>query len=134
MGSLVAAFSLNRLVVLLTPIFAGAAGWVVTRIAEWMPGANLDETELTALFIAAFLAAVEMARQWLKGWSKHEENQALLEMAGRPESPAGAANREETTEDPGLPGEPGRPASVVGPVAEGGEFPMPEGATRGKPL
>lgn len=95
-------FPLNRVVVLLSPFFAGVSAWIVTRVAEFMPGVNLDETELTALFIAAFLAAAEMARQWLKGWQKHEENEVILEVNGLAESSAGEANRERAAEEGGL--------------------------------
>lgn len=73
-------FSINRVVALLTPIFAGVAGWIAQWCAEHLPGApNLDSGELTAVFIAGATAATGAALQWLNGWQKHEDREALLE-------------------------------------------------------
>lgn len=71
----------NRIVALATPLFASLAGWIAQWVADHFPGTpNLDEGELTAVFIAGALAATTAAFQWLRGWMKHEENEALLEM------------------------------------------------------
>jgi hypothetical protein len=129
MGKIANAFPLNRVVVLLTPIFAGIAGWIVTRVGEAMPGVNLDEGELTALFIAAFLAATEMARQWLIGHRKHEENEVLLELNGVPVSKAGEENRERAAEEGIYVG--AAPGDLY--TTGGGVPPVPEGAVGGKP-
>lgn len=60
---------LNRIVVLLTPIFAGLAGAVVQWVAIHFPGApHLDDTELTAVFVAGATAAAAAALKWLHGW------------------------------------------------------------------
>ena len=68
--------SLNRLVVLLTPVFAGVSGWLVQWVGDHFPGApSLDQGELTALFVAGAAAAVSAAYKWLDGWQKHEERE-----------------------------------------------------------
>ena len=68
--------SLNRLVVLLTPVFAGISGWVVAWVADNFPGAPaLDEGQLTAVFVAGATAALAAAYKWLEGWQKHEERE-----------------------------------------------------------
>jgi hypothetical protein len=73
-------FTPNRIVALLTPIFAGLAGWVAQVIADNFPGAPaLDQGELTAIFIAGATAATIAAREWLIGWRQHEQSEALLE-------------------------------------------------------
>lgn len=60
---------LNRIVALLTPIFAGLAGAVVQWIAENFPGApQLSSGELTAVFVAGAAAAAAAALKWLHGW------------------------------------------------------------------
>lgn len=65
--------SINRVVVLLTPIFAGLAGWLVQLIADNFPGhPELDSRELTALFVLGAAAALAAAWKWLDGWQKHE--------------------------------------------------------------
>lgn len=66
--------SISRVVTLLTPIFAGLAGWVATWIAENLPGTpQLDSTELTAIFVAGALAAGHAAAKWLEGRAKWEQ-------------------------------------------------------------
>jgi hypothetical protein len=65
--------TISRIVTLLTPIFAGLAGWVCQLAAQYLPGTpSLDEGELTAIFIAGATAAVAAAVKWLDGRSKHE--------------------------------------------------------------
>ena len=77
--------SVSRIVVLLTPIFAGLAGWVAQLAAEYLPGAPaLDETELTAVFVAGAGAAIAAVWKWLEGrakWEavKGEDGYALVE-------------------------------------------------------
>lgn len=66
--------STNRIVVLLTPIFAALSGWIAQLITEHFPGApNLNREELTAVFITGAVAAITAAVKWLEGWQKHEE-------------------------------------------------------------
>lgn len=67
--------SISRIVTLLTPVFAGLAGWVCTLAAQYLPGhPSLDSGELTAVFIAGAAAAAGSAVKWLDGRSKHERN------------------------------------------------------------
>lgn len=74
--------SISRVVTLLTPIFAGFSGWLAQIIADEFPGApQLNESELTAVFIAGFIGAVAMAREWLVGRRQHEQNEAILDSA-----------------------------------------------------
>jgi hypothetical protein len=68
--------SLNRLVALLTPFFAAAAGWVATVIADNVPGVTIDRGALEEIFIAGALVALAPAAQWLHGWQKYESRQA----------------------------------------------------------
>ena len=69
---------IGRIVVLLTPIFAGLAGWIATRAAEWLPGMpDLDEAELTALFVAGGLFAASAVYKWLDNRGKYEQGVAL---------------------------------------------------------
>ena len=74
----------NRIVVLLTPIFVAVSGLIAGWVADILPGVKLDEAELTAVFIAAALAATTAVAQWLHGWQKHEEREALLEPGVEP--------------------------------------------------
>jgi hypothetical protein len=76
---------LNRVVALLTPLFAAAAGWVATWLAENVPGVSIDQGALEEIFIAGALIALAPAAQWLHGWQKYEarraEAQTALEIA-----------------------------------------------------
>jgi hypothetical protein len=77
---------LNRVVALATPLFAAAAGWVATWLAENVPGVSIDQSALEEIFIAGALIALAPAAQWLHGWQKWEarkaETQQALEIAG----------------------------------------------------
>jgi hypothetical protein len=68
--------SLNRVVALLTPLFATAAGAVATWLAENFPGVDISQGALEEIFIAGALAALAPAAQWLHGWQKWEAQQA----------------------------------------------------------
>ncbi len=71
--NLQATFPPNRIVVLLTPlVFAPAAGYVSALVAKQIPGAHLDPTEVTAVFLAGATGAVVKAYKWLDGWQKSE--------------------------------------------------------------
>jgi predicted dithiol-disulfide oxidoreductase (DUF899 family) len=64
-----ATFPPNRIVVILTPlIFAPAAGFVCAYVAKKVPGAQLDSTEVTVVFVGGATAAVVKAYRWLDGW------------------------------------------------------------------
>jgi hypothetical protein len=118
---------LNRVVVLLTPLFAGIAGWLVQWIADHFPGApNLESGELTALFIAGFLAAAEMARQWLKGHVAHEKNLTDIALHGSPPEDRAAAQKVVEADESTL------VESAKRALAKD-DGPKPEGAVGGKP-
>lgn len=64
---------LNRIVALLTPVFAGLAGSLADWLAQNVPGGpQLDKSELTAVFVAGAVTALGAAYKWLDGWQKHE--------------------------------------------------------------
>lgn len=63
----------NRIVIVLSPIFVGLAGWLVAWIAQHFPGhPHLDAGEVTAIFIAGAAFAAGKVALWLRGWQKHE--------------------------------------------------------------
>ncbi|QXJ22489.1 hypothetical protein AGRA3207_003493 [Actinomadura graeca] len=63
---------LGRFVALFTPVFVVAAGWFAGLVAQIVPGAHLDETQLTTFMIAAMTAALGSGWKWLQGWQQHE--------------------------------------------------------------
>jgi hypothetical protein len=66
---------IGRIVVVLTPVFAGAAGWLATWAAAHLPGSPvLDAGEITAIFVVGVLAAVSAVISWLKGRREYEQN------------------------------------------------------------
>lgn len=73
--------SLNRVVALATPLFAAAAGWVATWLADNVPGVSIDEGALEEIFIAGALAVLAPALQWLYGWQKFEAREAEAQVA-----------------------------------------------------
>jgi hypothetical protein len=73
--------SLNRVVALATPLFAAAAGWVATWLAENVPGVSISQDALEEIFIAGALIALAPAAQWLHGWQKWEARQADAQQA-----------------------------------------------------
>jgi hypothetical protein len=66
----------NRIVALITPVCALAAGWVASWIAQNFPNADISKESLQAVFIGGMLAVIAPAAQWLHGWQKFEERQA----------------------------------------------------------
>lgn len=72
---------LNRVVALATPLFAAAAGWVSTWLAENIPGVSIPQSALEEIFIAGALIALAPAAQWLHGWQKWEARQADAQQA-----------------------------------------------------
>ena len=72
---------LNRVVALATPLFAAAAGWVATWLAENVPGVSISQDSLEEIFIAGALIALAPAAQWLHGWQKWEARQADAQQA-----------------------------------------------------
>lgn len=63
---------LGRGVALFTPVFAVAAGWLAGVVAQVVPGAHLDESQVTAFMVAATTAALGAGWKWLQGWQQHE--------------------------------------------------------------
>lgn len=64
---------IGRIVVLLTPIFAGVSGWICQLVADNFPGAPaLEDGELTAIFVAGAGAAAAAVYKWLDNRGKHE--------------------------------------------------------------
>jgi hypothetical protein len=68
--------SLNRVVALMTPLAAVAAGAVATWLAENFPGVDVSQGALEEIFIAGALVVVAPAAQWLHGWQKYETREA----------------------------------------------------------
>jgi hypothetical protein len=62
----------NRIVALLTPVCALAAGWTASWIAQNFPDANISKESLQAVFIGGMAAVIAPAWQWLHGWQKYE--------------------------------------------------------------
>jgi hypothetical protein len=69
----------NRIVALLTPVFALAAGWSATWLADNVPGMTVSADQLQAVFIAGALAVLAPAAQWLHGWQKYEERMVVAD-------------------------------------------------------
>ena len=67
---------ISRFVALGTPVFVVAAGWIAGLVAQAVPGAHLNQTELVAFMIAAATAALTAAWKWLEGWQQHERRVA----------------------------------------------------------
>lgn len=79
----------NRVVTLLTPVFAGLAGTLATWMADNLPGAPaVSKDGLTAIFITGAASATAAAYKWMKGWQEHEMRQAYLEKPTMVEAPA----------------------------------------------
>jgi hypothetical protein len=81
----------NRIVALVTPACALAAGWAATWLADNVPGINISKENLQAVFIAGAVAVLAPAIQWLHGWQKWEaRNEEALAAAANgfpPETP-----------------------------------------------
>jgi hypothetical protein len=63
----------NRIVALVTPVCALAAGWAATWLADNVPGMTVSKENLQAVFIAGAVAVLAPALHWLHGWQKWEE-------------------------------------------------------------
>lgn len=65
---------IGRVVVLLTPVFAGLSGWIATRAAEILPGMpKLEDAEMTSLFVAGALTGIGAVYKWLDNRGKYEQ-------------------------------------------------------------
>lgn len=67
---------LGRGVALFTPVFAIAAGWLAGAVAQLVPGAELDENQVTTFMVAATTATLGAGWKWLQGWQQHEREVA----------------------------------------------------------
>jgi len=89
----------NRIVALLTPGFALAAGWAATWLADNVPGMSVSADQLQAVFIAGALAVLAPAAQWLHGWQKYEERMVAADQVAAVEDAASAAFDSESDPD-----------------------------------
>ena len=72
----------NRIVALVTPVCALAAGWAATWLADNVPGMNVSRDSLQAVFVAGAVAVLAPALHWLHGWQKFEQrNEETLRAA-----------------------------------------------------
>ena len=70
-------FTPNRLVAVLTPlVFAPLAGSIAVLAARYLPGVDVDQGSLQAIFITGSTIAFGKAALWLKGWQDWEKHQA----------------------------------------------------------
>src|SRR5579859_3062967 len=63
---------LGRWVAVFTPVFVVFAAWGAGRIAQLVPGAHLDQSELVSLMVASATAALAAVWKWFEGWHQHE--------------------------------------------------------------
>src|SRR3954470_23734705 len=68
----------NRIVALLTPVIAIAAGATASWLADNV-GIGVSQGELQAVFVAGLLAVLAPAAQWLHGFQKYERHQQDLD-------------------------------------------------------
>lgn len=69
----------NRIVILLTPIFVGLAGYIAELASKYLPGAPaLDKSQLTAVFITGAIAATTAVLKWLHGHQKAQVAAGLM--------------------------------------------------------
>ncbi len=67
----------GRLVAVLTPlVFAPLAGSICVLAARYLPGVDIDQGSLQAIFIAGATIAFGKAAIWLKGWQDWEKRDA----------------------------------------------------------
>jgi len=87
----------NRIVALVTPVAALAAGACATWLAQHFPGIDINQGSLQSVFVAGAVVALAPAAQWLHGWQKYEAREAdaanaiKLGMLGAAPVPAPAA-------------------------------------------
>lgn len=90
---------LNRLVALLTPLFAIAAGACATWLAQHFPGVAISEDMLQEIFIAGAIAVLAPALHWLHGWQKWEARDAAALVAADASDDAHAVAGEDVPDD-----------------------------------
>src|SRR3954447_17517187 len=89
----------NRLVALITPVCALAAGWAATWLAQNVPGVTISADQLQPVFIAGAVAVLAPAVQWLYGWQKYEARAAEAEQVAGVVDAATAAPAAEAFEE-----------------------------------
>ena len=96
----------NRIVALITPPCALAAGWAASWLADNVPGLNVSRENIQAVFIAGAAVVIAPALQWLHGWQKWEARQEeaiIVAAQGFPtEAPTIAAPEVEEEPDEGF--------------------------------
>lgn len=69
----------NRIVALLTPVLAVAAGAASTWLADNVSGLEIEAGQLEAIFVAGLAAVLAPAAQFLHGGQKYERHEQELE-------------------------------------------------------
>lgn len=80
--------SIERVVAVLTPLFAAVAAWLTGLIGAHIPGVNIPPDQIVALEIAGFTAATAAALKWLHGRAQFvlaEKNATAIEARVRAE-------------------------------------------------
>jgi hypothetical protein len=72
----------NRVVAVLTPIvFVPLAGYIATLVAKHVPGVQIDQGQITAVFVAGALSVLPPMWKWLDGWQKYEQREQDARLA-----------------------------------------------------
>jgi hypothetical protein len=70
-----AAFPVNRVVALASPLVGAGVAAGAAWVAQHFPGLPVfDSAQLTAIAVTAFSSVVVAAYKWIDGWQKHEEH------------------------------------------------------------
>ncbi|MGZ6644695.1 MAG: hypothetical protein ACXVFT_23060 [Solirubrobacteraceae bacterium] len=105
----------GRLVALLTPlIFAPLAGSISVLAARYLPGVDIDQGSLQAIFITGATIAFGKAAIWLKGWQDWEKREAdapsdIVDLPvddGKVDADSGLASDAAVAQDPSDEGDP----------------------------
>ena len=105
----------GRLVAILTPVlFAPLAGSICVLAARYLPGVDIDQGRLQAIFITGATIAFGKAALWLKGWQDWEKREAdapsdIVDLPlddGKVDADAGLAQDTAVAQDPSDDGDP----------------------------
>ena len=105
----------GRLVAILTPVlFAPLAGSICVLAARYLPGVDIDQGRLQAIFITGATIAFGKAALWLKGWQDWEKRQAdapsdVVDLPlddGKVDADSGLAQDTAVAQDPSDEGDP----------------------------
>ncbi len=105
----------GRLVAILTPLlFAPLAGSICVLAARYLPGVDIDQGRLQAIFITGATIAFGKAALWLKGWQDWEKREAdapsdIVDLPlddGKVDADAGLAQDTAVAQDPSDDGDP----------------------------